>query len=78
MSASGDRHVARRVGIGRGSSINVVAAFGLLYLFAPIFVIVAFSFNNPKGRFNAVWQEFTFDNWLHPFADQAARRRAAS
>ena len=55
--------------IGRGF-INLVAAFGLLYLFAPIFVIVAFSFNKPKGRFNAVWQEFTLDNWLHPFADK--------
>ena len=55
--------------IGR-AFINLVAGFGLLYLFAPIFVIVAFSFNNPKGRFNAVWQEFTFDNWLHPFADR--------
>ncbi len=51
--------------------VNLAAAFGLLYLFLPIFVIVAFSFNKPKGRFNAVWQEFTFDNWLHPFADKA-------
>jgi spermidine/putrescine transport system permease protein len=34
-------------------------------------VIVLFSFNKPKGRFNAVWQEFTLDNWLHPFSDQA-------
>jgi spermidine/putrescine transport system permease protein len=55
--------------VGR-AAINVLAAFGLLYLFAPIFVIVAFSFNKPKGRFNAVWQEFTLDNWLHPFADR--------
>jgi spermidine/putrescine transport system permease protein len=52
-------------------AVNIVAAIALLYLFAPIFVIIAFSFNKPKGRFNAVWQEFTFDNWLHPFADRA-------
>lgn len=51
--------------------INLFAAGGLLYLFLPIFVIVAFSFNQPVGRFNAVWNRFTFDNWLHPFADQA-------
>lgn len=56
--------------VGR-AAINVVAGFGLLYLFLPIFVIVAFSFNQPKGRFNAVWNSFTFDNWLDPFADQA-------
>jgi spermidine/putrescine transport system permease protein len=51
--------------------INLAAAAGLLYLFLPIFVIVAFSFNAPVGRFNAVWNRFTFDNWLNPFADEA-------
>lgn len=54
--------------IGR-MAVNALAGLSLLYLFLPIFVIVAFSFNAPKGRFNAVWQEFTFDNWLHPFAN---------
>ncbi len=51
--------------------INLAATFSLLYLFLPIFVIVAFSFNKPSGRFNAVWERFTFDNWMHPFADKA-------
>jgi spermidine/putrescine transport system permease protein len=51
--------------------INLCAAGGLIYLFLPIFVIVAFSFNAPVGRFNAVWNEFTLQNWLHPFADEA-------
>jgi spermidine/putrescine transport system permease protein len=31
---------------------------------------VLFSFNKPKGKYNIVWQEFTFDNWLNPFAKQ--------
>jgi spermidine/putrescine transport system permease protein len=48
--------------------LNLYAALALVYLFLPIFVIVAFSFNAPKGRFNLVWQHFTFDNWKHPFA----------
>ena len=56
--------------IGR-AVINGIAALGLLYLFAPIFVIVAFSFNKPKGKFNAVWNEFTLENWLQPFKDTA-------
>ncbi len=56
--------------IGR-AGINVVAGLSLLYLFVPIFVIVAFSFNAPKGKFNAVWQGFTLDNWMNPFADSA-------
>ncbi len=48
--------------------VNAGAVGALIYLFLPIVVIVAFSFNAPKGRFNAVWQHFTLDNWLHPFA----------
>jgi spermidine/putrescine transport system permease protein len=30
-------------------------------------VVIAFSFNNPKGRFNYTWDGFTLQNWLHPF-----------
>ncbi len=43
------------------------AILALLYLFLPIFVVVAFSFNNPKGRFNYTWDGFTWANWLNPF-----------
>jgi spermidine/putrescine transport system permease protein len=50
--------------------LNVYAALGLAYLFIPIAVIVAFSFNRPRGKFNIIWNEFTFDNWAHPFAEQ--------
>lgn len=46
--------------------VNLAAAGGLVYLFIPIFLVVAFSFNAPKSRFNFVWQGFTFDNWLNP------------
>lgn len=49
-------------------ALNVYAGLAMLYLFIPIFVIVAFSFNQPKGKFNIVWQEFTLENWQHPFA----------
>lgn len=52
-------------------AINAAAVLGLLYLFAPIVVIIVFSFNAPKGKFNIVWQGFTLDNWANPFADQA-------
>jgi spermidine/putrescine transport system permease protein len=47
------------------------AAFGFLYLFAPILWIVVFSFNQPQGNFNLVWQEFTLENWAEPFAEEA-------
>ena len=52
---------------GRGA-INAIAAATMLYLFAPIFMIVLFSFNNPKGRFNIVWNGFTLKNWASPFS----------
>lgn len=48
--------------------INGTAVLGVLYLFAPIVVIVLFSFNKPKGKYNIVWQGFTLDNWAHPFS----------
>jgi spermidine/putrescine transport system permease protein len=51
--------------------VNVAAVLGLLYLFAPIVVIVIFSFNKPLGKFNIVWQGFTLDNWASPFSDKA-------
>jgi spermidine/putrescine transport system permease protein len=47
--------------------LNLVAVLGFAYLFLPIAVIVAFSFNRPAGKFNIVWQEFTLDNWKDPF-----------
>ena len=48
--------------------LNAYAVLGFAYLFAPIVVIVLFSFNAPRGKFNLVWQHFTLDSWSHPFA----------
>jgi spermidine/putrescine transport system permease protein len=45
-----------------------VAAFGALaFLLVPIVVVIAFSFNDPAGRFNFTWERFTLDNWANPF-----------
>jgi spermidine/putrescine transport system permease protein len=30
-------------------------------------VVIAFSFNNPRGRFNYTWEGFTWNNWTQPF-----------
>jgi spermidine/putrescine transport system permease protein len=48
--------------------LSAYAGLALLYLFLPIAVVIAFSFNNPKGRFNYTWDSFTWSNWTHPFA----------
>ncbi|MGI9124962.1 MAG: ABC transporter permease [Mycobacterium sp.] len=49
------------------AALRVAAGFTLVFLFLPILVIIVFSFNKPKGKFNYTWQGFTFENWLHPF-----------
>jgi spermidine/putrescine transport system permease protein len=69
--------VAVRAGRPRRSVLGAVWAFvkryalavySLLffaYLMLPIAIVVVFSFNNPTGRFNYVWQGFTLNNWRY-------------
>jgi len=49
--------------------LGVWSGLALLYLFIPIFIVVLFSFNDNRGRFNFTWQGFTLTHWAHPFAD---------
>ena len=45
---------------------HVLTLYSLLffaYLMLPIGVVVMFSFNHPSGKFNYVWQGFTWNNW---------------
>jgi spermidine/putrescine transport system permease protein len=51
----------------RGRLLGLWAGLALLYLFIPIFIVVLFSFNDNKGRFNFTWQGFTLRHWAHPF-----------
>jgi spermidine/putrescine transport system permease protein len=47
---------------------HVLTVYSLLffaYLLLPIAIVVVFSFNHPTGKFNYIWQGFTWDNWLH-------------
>ena len=44
--------------------LPVYTAAAVIYLFLPIAVMIAFSFNNPAGRQNITWQGFTIDNYL--------------
>jgi spermidine/putrescine transport system permease protein len=52
----------------RGRLLGLWAGLALLYLFLPIFVVILFSFNDPKGRFNLTWTGFTLDHWTDPFS----------
>lgn len=71
-SAAGKTREARaprgpRFGWLRKHGLSIYATLALLYLFLPIAVVIAFSFNDPAGRFNYTWNGFTLDNWTHPF-----------
>jgi spermidine/putrescine transport system permease protein len=47
---------------------HVLTAYSLLffaYLLLPIAVVIVFSFNHPTGKFNYVWQGFTWNNWRY-------------
>jgi len=44
-----------------------------LHLMVPIAIILLFSFNHPRGRFNFLWHGFSLDAWKHPFAVEVAQ-----
>ena len=76
MTATLDRPAAaparparrRRSPLGwlREHLIAIIAGFAFLYLLLPNAVVVLFSFNDPEGRYNLTWQQFSLDAWLHP------------
>jgi spermidine/putrescine transport system permease protein len=45
-------------------ALGVYAALAIAYMLLPIAVVFLFSFNEPAGRFNYVWQQFTLSNWV--------------
>jgi spermidine/putrescine transport system permease protein len=47
--------------------LNLYAGLALIYLLVPIAIILVFSFNDPVGRFNFIWNEFSLDAWKAPF-----------
>jgi spermidine/putrescine transport system permease protein len=40
--------------------------FVTAYLILPVAVMIVFSFNDPTGRSNLNWREFSIDAWLNP------------
>ena len=45
----------------------IYTGFAIVYLMAPVAVMTLFSFNDPAGKSNFVWQGFTIDAWLNIF-----------
>ena len=55
--------LARSWALVKRHVLTVYALLAFTYLLLPIVVVIAFSFNDPAGRFNYTWQGFTLDNW---------------
>ena len=45
--------------------LGAYAFLAFVYLMLPIAVVILFSFNDPSGRYNYIWEGFTIDNWIH-------------
>ena len=51
----------------RENGVMIFAILVVIYTLLPIAVIIAFSFNDPAGKFNFTWQGFTTDYWANAF-----------
>jgi spermidine/putrescine transport system permease protein len=58
-----ERVMSRAWAFVKRNVLTVYAALAFTYLMLPIAVVIAFSFNNPRGRFNYTWDGFTWNNW---------------
>jgi spermidine/putrescine transport system permease protein len=47
--------------------LYVYTTGAIIYLMLPIVIMIVFSFNNPVGKSNFQWVEFSLDAWLNPF-----------
>ena len=54
--------------------VQFFAAFALLFMFIPVFIVVLFSFNNPTGKYNYVWNEFSTSAWVNVWSDAGDHR----
>jgi spermidine/putrescine transport system permease protein len=59
--------LAERVGrLGDRYLLFVYTGLAVIYLMLPVAIIILFSFNNPAGKSNFVWQGFTLKYWMDP------------
>ncbi|MEU4242783.1 ABC transporter permease [Actinoplanes sp. NPDC026619] len=60
-------HVAKppRRRLGGQSVLFIYTWLVIIWLIIPIVVMIAFGFNDTKGRYNQSWEGFTF-KWYHP------------
>ena len=54
----------------RYHAVSIWAALAIAYLLVPIALIAVFSFNDPEGKFNYIWNGFSTDAWTGIFGVQ--------
>ena len=59
-----DSPSVRRVG---RIALIIWSVFGFVFLFTPIVVTVIYSFNEPAGKYNYIWNKFSLAAWQDPF-----------
>jgi spermidine/putrescine transport system permease protein len=47
-------------------AVPLFTALVISYLLLPVAIMIAFSFNDPPGRFNFIWGEFSLAAWGNP------------
>ena len=55
-------------------AVPVFTALAIAYLLLPIAVMIAFSFNDPPGRFNFIWGDFSTAAWGNPLGRPGLER----
>ncbi len=63
-SGGGGRRI---LGVFDRFGVPLFTAAAIFYLLVPILVMIAFSFNDPPGKFNFVWGKFSLAAWANPF-----------
>jgi spermidine/putrescine transport system permease protein len=73
MAAVAPAVTARRRTLGERTAraidrylLPLYALAAVLYLMLPVIVMIVFSFNDPGGRFNLSWRQFSLGAWLNP------------
>ncbi|MFL5778340.1 MAG: ABC transporter permease [Chloroflexota bacterium] len=64
VRARGGRRTYRRLD---HYMLPIFTALAIVYLMIPIAVMIVFSFNEPEGKFNYIWNKFSLEGWAHPF-----------
>lgn len=62
----------------RKTSMRLVFAAALVFLYAPIIVLIVFSFNDSRRGGNVVWRGFTTDYYVKAFENESLREALAN